>query len=50
MFLENDLTKVKLKQEIISIIKNKEKSKKMSKNSFSIGDENSLLKLSRVVS
>ena len=50
MFLENDLTKVKLKQEIISIIKNKEKLKKMSKNSFSIGDDNSLLKLSRVVS
>ncbi len=38
-----------LKNKILSFIKNKNILKKMSKNSFSLGDENSLLKLSKII-
>ena len=49
MLLENELTVENLKNEIITFIKNKKKLKKMSKNSFSLGDSKSLLKLSRLI-
>ena len=50
MFLENEITEEKLKEEIVTLIKNKEKLKKMAKNSFSIGDDKSLIKLSGLIS
>ena len=50
MLLEDKLTEESLKKKIISFIKKRNKLKKMSKNSFSLGDGMSLLKLSRVVS
>ena len=46
---EDKLTKENLKNKILSFIKNKNILKKMSKNSFSLGDENSLLKLSKII-
>ena len=49
ILLEVELTEESLKKKIISFIKNKNKLKKMSKNSFSLGDDNSLLKLSKVI-
>ena len=49
MFLEDELTVEKLKNEIMNFIVNKKKLKKMSKNSFSLGDSMSLLKLSRLI-
>ncbi len=49
MLLEDELTVENLKDKIITFIKNKKKLKKMSKNSFSLGDSKSLLKLSRLI-
>ena len=49
ILLEDELTEESLKKKIISFIKNKNKLKKMSKNSFYLGDDNSLLKLSKVI-
>ena len=49
MLLEDELTVENLKNEIINFIKNKKKLKKMSKNSFSLGDGMSLLKLSKLI-
>ena len=49
MLLEDKLTEESLKKKIIFFIKKKNKLKKMSKNSFSLGDDNSLLKLSKVI-
>ena len=49
MLLEDELTVENLKNEIIKFIKNKKKLKKMSKNSFSLGDGMSLLKLSKLI-
>ena len=49
MLLENELTVENLKNEIIKFIKNKKKLKKMSKNSFSLGDSMSLIKLSKLI-
>ena len=49
MLLENELTVENLKNEIMTFIINKKKLKKMSKNSFSLGDSMSLLKLSRLI-
>ena len=46
---EDKLTKENLKNKILSFIKNKNILKKMSKNSFSLGDEDSLLKLSKII-
>ena len=50
MILENEITEKRLKEEIIFFIKNKDNLKKMSKNSFSIGDDESLIKLSKIIS
>ena len=49
MLLEDELTVKNLKNEIIKFIKNKKKLKKMSKNSFSLGDGMSLLILSKLI-
>ena len=49
MLLEDELTVENLKNEIINFIKNKKKLKKMSKNSFSLGDSMSLTKLSKLI-
>ncbi len=46
---ENKLTENKLKLKIIDFIKNKKKIKKMSLNSFSLWDDKSLLKLSKLI-
>ena len=46
---EDKLTKENLKNKILYFIKNKNILKKMSKNSFSLGDEDSLLKLSKII-
>ena len=50
MLLEDELSKDKLKKEIMDFLTSREKIKKMSKNSFSIGDGNSLLKLANIIS
>ena len=49
MLLENELTVENLKNEIMTFIINKKKLKKMSKNSFSLGDSMSLIKLSKLI-
>ena len=49
MLLEDKLTEESLKKKIISFIKKRNKLKKMSKNSFSLGDGMSLLKLSKLI-
>jgi len=49
ILLENELTAENLKDKIITFIKNKKKLKEMSKNSFSLGDSKSLVKLSRII-
>ena len=49
MLLEDELTIENLKDKIITFIKNKKKLKKMSKNSFSLGDNMSLIKLSKLI-
>ena len=46
---EDKLNKENLKNKILYFIKNKSILKKMSKNSFSLGDEDSLLKLSKII-
>ena len=46
---EDKLTKENLKNKILSFIKNKSFLKKMSKNSFSLGDSMSLIKLSKLI-
>ena len=49
MLLEDELTVENLKNEIMTFIINKKKLKKMSKNSFSLGDSMSLIKLSKLI-
>ena len=49
IILEDELTKENLRNKILSFIKNKNYLKKMSKNSFSLGDDDSLLKLSKII-
>ena len=46
---EDELTEDKLIKQLMIFIKNKEKLKKMSKSSFSLGDDKSLLKLSKTI-